>query len=155
MVNTFKYSTNRRMFAILIIPLMSIFSYGFFREAFPIENYLFSILCIIVSTLFAAITIRTLNASFVKIIVNEKGISIKKIYNSYSANWEDVIEYGRDRVMAYGCYIWRYYIRITGHGDKKCEICREGLKELRRLSAHIIIKSKNAKFNNVGPGMIM
>ena len=142
------------MIATWIIPLMSIFIYGFFREAFPIENYLFSILCIGVSTLCAALTIHMLNSIFVKIIIDEKGISIKKIYNSYSAKWEDIIEYGRDRVLAHYSYIWRYYIKINGHGDKKFEICREGLKELKMLSAHIITMSKCAKFSNIGPGMI-
>jgi hypothetical protein len=154
MVNTFKYSTCKRMFAILIIPLMSIFAYGFLREAFPIENYPFSILCVGVSSFFVIITIQTLNRTFVKIIVDEKGISIKKIYNSHSVNWEEIIEYGRDRVMVYRRYIWRYYIIVSGRGDKKYEICRQGLKELKRLSAHIVTNSKNARLNNVGPGMI-
>jgi len=60
-----------------------------------------------------------LNQYFIKIIIEEESISVKRFYNSYSAKWETILEYGRDSVMAYGGYIWRYYININGYGDKK------------------------------------
>ena len=154
MAKAFKYPALKRWLVIFIIPPMAIISYGFFRDAFPINNYLYSGFCIIISILIASITIYALNEQFVKIIIHEKGISIKKFYNSYSTNWEDILEYGRDRVMGYGRYKWRYYIKISGYGDKKFVIFFEGSKELKRLNAHIISKSKTAILKNIAPGMI-
>jgi hypothetical protein len=151
---TFKYPVLQRLFIIFIIPPIVILSYGFFRDAFPIENYLYSGLCLVVSAIFATIILYALNEQFVKIIIDDKGISIKKFYNSYSANWEDIVEYGRDRVMGYYRYLWRYYIKVNGYNDKKFVIFYEGSKELKMLNAHIISKSNNAKLNNISPGMI-
>lgn len=154
MLTTFKYGSIRRLLVIFIILPGIIVSYGIIQDAFPIENYLYSMLCIVVAISFAIFAIHIISEIWVTIIIGEKGISIKKLYNSYSANWEDIIEYGRDQPFGYGGVNWRYYLKISGYGDKKFKICHEKLREMKRLNAHIISKLKSARLNNIGPGMI-
>jgi hypothetical protein len=140
MVETFKYSAIHRLAVILIISPTAILSYVFFRKAFPIENYRYSGISIIVSIFFGIFTIHILKEHFVNIIIDKKGISVRKFYNSYSANWEDIVEYGKDQPFGYGGNNWRYYLKIKECDHKKFAICRQDLKEINRLNALIITK---------------
>jgi hypothetical protein len=151
---TYTYDVLRRLFAVIIILPVLFISYGFIRDAFPVENYLYSILCMVVSIAFGAFSMHILNEFWVKILINNEGISVKRLYKSYCANWEDIVEYGRYQTFGRGGDNWRYYLKISGYGDKKFLICSQGIKDLKRLNAHIIAKVKTAKFNNIGPGMI-
>ena len=154
MVTTFKYRVSQRLFAIFIILPIALVSYGIIQDAFPLENFLYSFLCIIVSVSFGLFAIHILNEFWVKIVINYKGISVKKLYNSHSVKWVDIVEYGREQPFGYGRGNWRYYIKSMRYGDKKIKICHGKLKETRRLNAHIISKLDPSRLNNIGPGMM-
>ena len=153
MVTTFKYSLLRRFMIILILSPLTFVSYGFTREALPVENYLFSVLCIIVAISFWVFAIHILNEHWVRVTINEKGISVKKLYNSYFAKWEDIVAYGREQPFGYGGD-WKYYVIIKSKGDRKLKVCHGRLKELRKLNAHIISKLEASRLKNISPGMI-
>jgi hypothetical protein len=153
MVTTFKYSLLRRLMVILILSPLTLVPYGFIREALPVENYLFSILCIIVAISFGVFVIHILNEHWLRVIINENGISVKKLYNSYFAEWEDIIEYGREQPFGYGGD-WKYYVIVKRKGDRKLKVCHGRLKELRKLNAHIISKLDASRLKNISPGMI-
>lgn len=154
MVITFKYGLLHRFYVILITSPLGFVSYAIIRDAYPVQNYLYSILCIVVAVSFALFAIVILNQFLAKIIIDKEGISVKRLYNSYFARWEDISEYGRDQPFGYGGRNWRYYIKISGYGDKKLKIYNGRLIEWKRLNAHIISKLENSKLNNISPGMI-
>ena len=153
MTTTFKYSLLRRLGIVLILSPLALVSYGFFRDALPAENYLFSILCIIVAISFGLFALHILNEHWVRVIVDENGISVKRLYNSYFAKWEDIMEYGREQPFGYG-RDWKYYVIVKRKPDKKLKICAGKLRELRTLNAHIISKIETSRLKNISPGMI-
>ena len=139
---------------ILITSPLVFVSYGTIRDAYPVENYLYSILCIVVAVSFALFAIVIMNQFLVKITIDKDGISVKKLYNSYSAKWEDIAEYGRDQPFGYGGRNWRYYLKISAYGDKRIKIYNGRLREWKKFNAHIISKLEDSKLHNINPGMI-
>lgn len=79
---------------------------------------------------------------------------IKKLYNTITLNFSEVIEYGRDTYRTRTPNSWRYYVVLNKNRNKKIVIFRTGLSNIKVISAYIIAKSKNAKLVNIGPGMI-
>ncbi len=154
MVTTFKYRVSQRLFAFFIILPIALVSYGIIQDAFPLENYLYSFLCTIVSVSFWLFAIHIINEFWVKIVINNEGISVAKFYNSHSVKWVDIVEYGREQPFGYGGGNWRYYIKSIRYGDKKIKLCNGKLKEIKALNAHIISKLDSSRLNNISPGMI-
>jgi hypothetical protein len=139
---------------LLIILPLSIVPYGIIQDAFPVENFQYSVICIIVSIAFALFSIQILAEYWVEIIVDTERISIKRLYRSFSSTWEEIEEYGRDQPFGYGDGNWRYYIKTIGRGDKKIKICHQRLPGLERLNSYIISKLRVEKINNIGSGLI-
>ena len=86
-------------------------------------------------------------------IITDKNILIKKLYNTITISFDDIIEYGRDTHHTRTSNSWRYYI-ILKNKRKKIVTFRDGLSNIKTVSAYIISKSKNAKLVNIGPGRI-
>lgn len=143
MMRVYKYSFFRKWATVIMALCVAIIPYGFFRHAFPIEHYLFSSICLFVAMGFLFALLNLFNSMSLRIIENQKGLNIKKIFGSYSIQWDEISEYGRERRLVFCGYVWAYYFKKNQFGDKKFLLCDERLIAFESLHDSIIENTKN------------
>lgn len=93
---------------------------GFLYEAFPVENYLYSMILIILVFFIVAGFIQWWRSIEMKIITDASTIVIRKPFKSVKLNWEEVLEFGKYRRIApYVGGYWVYYIKGGLRNKKK------------------------------------
>jgi hypothetical protein len=122
---------------------------GFLYEAFPIENYAYSIILVVLVILIITGPIHYWQNTAVKIITDTNTIEIRKPFNSVKWRWEEVSEFGKYRRIApYVGGYWVYYIR-GGLRNRKSVLGVIGLKKLEDLVPYILFKAYKAKVVNI------
>ena len=122
---------------------------GFLYEAFPVENYVYSMILIILVFFIVAGFIQWWRSIEMKIITDASTIVIRKPFKSVKLNWEEVSEFGKYRRIApYVGGYWVYYIK-GGLRNKKTVLGVKGLKNLEDLVPYILFKAYKAKAVNI------
>ena len=131
-------------------------AYIFFRGFLQLNDYFSSGIWLLICIFAVVISIYVWNETQVKIIIQDKdnSILIKKIFKPINLSLDEVVEYGRDNYHTRTSNSWRYYLILRKDPDKRITIFHDGLKDINVISAYIIVKAKNAKIVNIGPGMI-
>jgi hypothetical protein len=126
-----------------------IFVKGFLYEAFPIENYAYSSILLVLIILIIGAFIQYWRDAAVKIITDSNSIEIRKPFHSVKFRWEEISEFGKIRSIAprVGGY-WVYYIKGRLR-DKKIVLGVKGLKNLEDLVPYILFKAYKAKVVNI------
>jgi hypothetical protein len=132
----FKYNRFKRLFPITIAPLFLLLIYVFLRAAFQEEDIFISMVYFSVSALLLFIWISILNHCRITITVNSRSIAIKRPFGSKILNWNNISEYGKDRVVAGYGKVWRYYIKSIGK-PSKIIICHEDIVDFNILDKYI------------------
>ena len=149
MKKVFKYSKLYYLVLIFIGCICFIFVKGFLYEAFPIENYAYSSVMLVLVILIIGAFIQCWRNTAVKIITDSNSIEIKKPFHSVKLSWEELSEFGKIRRIApkVGGY-WVYYIKGRSR-DKKIMLGVKGLKNLEDLIPYILFKAYKAKIVNI------
>ncbi len=151
MKKIFRYSRIYYLVLLLICFPALILVKGFWYEAFPVENYIYSIILVVFITAIIAILIHTWRVITMKITTDANTIEIRKPFKSVKWNWEEITEFGKLRRIAYhhgGGGYWVYYIK-GGSGNKKIILGVKGLKNLEDLVPYILFKAYKAKIVNI------
>jgi hypothetical protein len=149
MTKVFRYSRFYYL-GLLFIGFPSFFLVkGFLYEAFPVENYAYSIILVVLVLIIIAGFFSYWQNTAVKIITDTNTIEIRKPFNSVKWSWEEVSEFGKYRRIApYGGGYWVYYIK-GGIRNRKSIIGATGLKNLEDLVPYILFKAYKAKVVNI------
>jgi hypothetical protein len=146
----YKYPRWKFLAFLILGPLLFLFIKGFLYEAFPVENYTYSSILVLLVSFLAVYLIQAWRDLSTKIIADSSGIIIKRPFKSYYISWKEITEFGRyRRVAAYVGGFWVYYLRSSAIGNKKITLGTKGLKDLEDLVLYIIFKAYNANLVNV------
>jgi hypothetical protein len=154
MKNTFSYKRGKLILGYTFCIFFIFMAYIFFRGFLQLNEALSSIIWFLICIGALSISIYIWNETQVRIITNDDSILIKKLFNTITFNLDDVIEYGRDTYRTRTSNSWRYYVVLNSAKGKKIVVFREGLRDIKVISAYIIAKAKNARLVNIGPGRI-
>jgi len=149
MKKVYRYS---RLYFLVFLPIVYI---GFIlvksllHEAFPIENYAYSSILLVLVILVIGAFIQYWRNTAVKIITDSDSIEIRKPFHSVKFRWEEISEFGKIRRIApkFGGY-WVYYIKGMLR-DKRIVLGVKGLKNLEDLVPYILFKAYKAKVVNI------
>jgi hypothetical protein len=149
MKKVFRYSKAYYLVLLFLGYISFIFVKGFLYEAFPIENYGYSFVMLVLVILIIVAFIQYWRNTAMKIITDSKSIEIRKPFRSLKFNWEEVSEFGKIRRIApkVGGY-WVYYIKGRSR-EKKIVLGVKGLKNLEDLVPYILFKAYKAKIVNI------
>jgi hypothetical protein len=151
MKKIFRYSRIYYLVLLLVCFPAFILVKGFLYEAFPVENYIYSIVLVFFITAIISFLIHILRGIAMTIATDENTIEIRKPFKSVKWNWEEISEFGKLRRIAYhpgGGGYWVYYIK-GGLGNKKIILGSKGLKNLEDLVPYILFKAYKAKIVNI------
>jgi hypothetical protein len=149
MKKVFRYSKLYYLVLMFIGYICFIFVKGFLYEAFPIENYAYSSVLLVLAILIIGAFIQFWRNTAVKIITDSNSIEIRKPFHSVKFSWEELSEFGKIRRVApkVGGY-WVYYIKGRFR-DKKIVLGVKGLKNLEDIVPYILFKAYKAKIVNI------
>jgi hypothetical protein len=77
----------------------------------------------------------------VKVITNDRSLTIQNVFSTHSINWEDITEFGTYKHW----HIRVYYLKTKRYGDRKIQVCTEYLQELDELIETVFLKATYAK----------
>lgn len=122
---------------------------GFLYEAFPVKNYAYSSILLVLVILIIGAFIQYWRDAAVKIITDSNSIEIRKPFHSVKFKWDEISEFGKIRRIAprVGGY-WVYYIKGRLR-NKRIVLGVKGLKNLEDLVPYILFKAYKAKVVNI------
>ncbi len=128
-----------------------VFIKGFLYEAFPIENYIYSTVLVVLVAIILVGFIEYWRNIEMRIITDANSIEIKKPFNSVKLSWEEISEFGKYRRVAYGYGgggYWIYYIKGRS-SNRRTTLGSKGLRNLEDLVPYILFKAYKARIVNI------
>ncbi len=151
MSNVFRYSRLHYIPLFFLGFVCFILVKGFFYEAFPVENYIYSTVLVLLATIILGGFIEYWRNVEMCIITDASSIEIRKPFNSVKLRWEEISEFGKYRRIAYGYGgggYWVYYIKGMS-SNKRTTLGSKGLRNLEDLVPYILFKAYKAKIVNI------
>lgn len=145
----FRYS-RFHYFGLLILGLVGILLVkGFLYEAFPVENYAYSIVSVLLAVFIITGLIQYWRNIALKIIIDPNRLVIRKPFKSLHLDWDEISEFGKFRRVAPPVGgNWVYYIK-DGAGNKKIILGAKGVQNIEDLVLSILLKACKAKIVNI------
>ena len=148
MKNVFRYGACRRWLSLLISPLFVVCGHGLTLVAIQSNDIFLNVLCFLGAGIFICLSFKILNHALIKVITNENGITVTKLFSSISIKWDEIIEYGRYRRVLFKGKAWCFYVKSIFFLDKNIVVGLEYLGNFNELNNMIIKNAKGAKFKN-------
>jgi hypothetical protein len=150
MERIFKYPKRSYLFAVILIIILFPIAMGLIYDAFPVENFAFSIISLFLVILFMYLVFAVWRSSATVVRTTSEEITINKPFKSISLKWRDIFEFGRFRKVAYpiGGY-WCFYIKSREIDAERILVATEHIQDVRALLATIFLRASNARFLSI------
>ena len=148
MYQIYRYS-RFHYFGLLILSLVGILLVkGFLSEAFPIENYTYSLLSVLLVVFLIGGIIQYWRNIALKVITDPNRLIISKPFKSIKLKWEEISEFGNfRRVVPPLGGNWIYYVKDASR-KRKIVIGARGLQNIDELVLCIFLEACAAKIVN-------